>query len=45
MSEPRVRWQPDRITVARSRMAAFREWVVSIRGVEAPDYDALWRGR
>ncbi|MGH3787699.1 MAG: acetoacetate--CoA ligase [Pseudonocardiaceae bacterium] len=36
-------WQPDPDTVARTRMAAFRDWLVSARGVVAADYDALWR--
>jgi len=43
MSEPRILWQPDPATVARSRMAAFRAWVASTCGVQAPDYAALWR--
>jgi acetoacetyl-CoA synthetase len=43
MSEPRILWQPDPATVARSRMAAFRDWLASARGVRVPDYDALWR--
>jgi acetoacetyl-CoA synthetase len=43
MSEPRILWQPDSATVARSRMAAFREWLASHRGVVVADYDELWR--
>ncbi|HSL09611.1 MAG TPA: acetoacetate--CoA ligase [Pseudonocardiaceae bacterium] len=43
MSEPRILWQPDPATVARSRMAGFRGWLASARGVQVPDYDALWR--
>jgi len=43
MTEPRILWQPDPATVARSRMTAFREWVAASRGVQAPDYAALWR--
>ena len=42
MSEPRILWQPDPATVARSRMAAFREWLGSTRGEQLADYDALW---
>jgi acetoacetyl-CoA synthetase len=43
MREPRILWQPDPITVARSQMAAFRRWLASRRGVVAAGYDALWR--
>jgi acetoacetyl-CoA synthetase len=43
MSEPRILWQPDPATVARSRMAEFREWLASHRQVAVADYDALWR--
>ncbi|MGH3810170.1 MAG: acetoacetate--CoA ligase [Pseudonocardiaceae bacterium] len=43
MSEPRILWQPDPATVARSRIAAFRGWLASRRGVVVADYDSLWR--
>ncbi|MDQ4011011.1 MAG: acetoacetate--CoA ligase [Actinomycetota bacterium] len=43
MSEPRILWEPDPATVACSRMAAFRRWLASARGVVAADYDELWR--
>ena len=43
MNEPRILWQPDPDVVARSQIAAFRAWLVSHRGVELADYDALWR--
>ncbi|MGH3796505.1 MAG: acetoacetate--CoA ligase [Pseudonocardiaceae bacterium] len=43
MSEPPILWRPNPATVTRSRMAAFREWVGSTCGVQAADYDALWR--
>lgn len=43
MSGPRILWQPDPATVARSQMAAFRGWLASTRGVVVADYDALWR--
>jgi acetoacetyl-CoA synthetase len=43
MSEPRILWQPDPATVARSRTAAFREWLASTRGLQLANYDALWR--
>ncbi|MGH4020122.1 MAG: acetoacetate--CoA ligase [Pseudonocardiaceae bacterium] len=36
-------WRPDADDVARSRIAAFREWLASTRGVQLPDYDATWR--
>ncbi len=40
---PRILWQPDPAGVARTRIAAFREWLASTQGVELDDYDALWR--
>ena len=40
---PRILWQPDPVTVARSRMAAFREWLAATRGVVVADYEGLWR--
>jgi acetoacetyl-CoA synthetase len=43
MSEPRILWSPDPDVVAQSRMAAFRAWLASQRGVMVADYDALWR--
>ncbi len=43
MSEPRILWQSDPAAVARSRMAAFREWLALTQGVRLADYDALWR--
>ncbi|MGH3932375.1 MAG: acetyl-coenzyme A synthetase N-terminal domain-containing protein, partial [Pseudonocardiaceae bacterium] len=43
MSQPRILWQPDPATVARSRMATFREWLASTQGVRLADYEALWR--
>ncbi len=43
MSEPRILWQPDPAAVARSRMAAFREWLAVTQGVRLAGYDALWR--
>ncbi|MGQ0719684.1 MAG: acetoacetate--CoA ligase [Pseudonocardiales bacterium] len=43
MSEPRILWQPDPATVARSRMAAFRGWLAAARGEVLADYHALWR--
>ena len=43
MGNPRLLWQPDPATVARTRMAAFRAWLASARGVVVADYDELWR--
>jgi acetoacetyl-CoA synthetase len=43
MNEPRILWQPEPDVVARSRIAAFRAWLASHRGVELADYQALWR--
>ena len=43
VGEPPVLWWPDPAIVARSRMAAFRAWLASRRGVVAADYEALWR--
>jgi len=40
---PRVLWQPDPDAVARSRIAAFREWLADTGDLDLPDYDALWR--
>jgi acetoacetyl-CoA synthetase len=43
VSVPPILWQPDPAIVARSRIAAFRAWLASHRGVVVADYDALWR--
>ncbi|MGH3780833.1 MAG: acetyl-coenzyme A synthetase N-terminal domain-containing protein, partial [Pseudonocardiaceae bacterium] len=43
MSAPQILWLPDPAAVARSRMAAFRSWLASRRGIIVADYDALWR--
>lgn len=40
---PEVLWSPDPESVTRSRMAAFRTWLSSTRGIDLADYDALWR--
>ncbi len=42
-SAPRVLWQPDAEDVAQTRIAAFREWLRTTRGVVVDDYDSLWR--
>jgi acetoacetyl-CoA synthetase len=44
MTTPRVLWTPDPDAVARSRMAAFRSWLLTHRGVRLDEgYHALWR--
>jgi acetoacetyl-CoA synthetase len=46
MSEPQILWRPDPDVVARSRIAAFRAWLASHRGVglaDLADYESLWR--
>jgi acetoacetyl-CoA synthetase len=40
---PRAVWTPSLEAVASSRMAAFRSWLGSSRGVELDGYDALWQ--
>jgi acetoacetyl-CoA synthetase len=35
-------WRPDPARVEASRMAEFRRWLASTRGVEVADYQALW---
>jgi acetoacetyl-CoA synthetase len=40
----RVVWTPDPHEVAKSRMAAFRSWLLVNRGIDVPDgYRHLWR--
>ncbi|MDA3630647.1 acetoacetate--CoA ligase [Saccharopolyspora sp. WRP15-2] len=39
---PEVLWRPSSEQVAASRMAAFRRWLRSERGVDLADYRALW---
>jgi acetoacetyl-CoA synthetase len=43
MGNSTILWRPDPATVARTRMAAFRRWLASARGVAVADYDQLWR--
>ncbi|MPZ67302.1 MAG: acetoacetate--CoA ligase [Pseudonocardiaceae bacterium] len=40
---PRILWQPDPEDVAQTRIAAFREWLRTTRGIDVDGYDALWR--
>jgi acetoacetyl-CoA synthetase len=39
---PELLWRPDPSRVADGRMAAFRTWLRENRGVDVPDYAALW---
>ncbi|MPZ81969.1 MAG: acetoacetate--CoA ligase [Actinophytocola sp.] len=39
---PELLWRPDPSRVEASRMAAFRAWLRAERGVDVPDYAALW---
>jgi acetoacetyl-CoA synthetase len=39
---PELLWQPDAAQVAETRLASFRSWLVSTRGLDLPDYSALW---
>ena len=43
MSEPPILWLPDPAAVSRSRIAAFRSWLASRRGITVADYEQLWR--
>ena len=38
-----VLWSPTPDAVSRTRIARFRAWLASERGVELPDYAALWQ--
>ncbi|MEV0698429.1 acetoacetate--CoA ligase [Saccharopolyspora sp. NPDC050389] len=40
---PELLWQPSPERVAASRMAAFRDWLRTERGVDLLDYRALWQ--
>ncbi len=42
MSAPPILWRPSRERVERSTLTAFARWVEETRGVEVPDYAALW---
>jgi len=39
---PELLWRPDPSRVEAGRMAAFRTWLRENRGVDVPDYTALW---
>jgi len=44
MTIPRVLWSPDPGKVGESRMAAFRDWLRTDRGIDLDDgYQPLWR--
>ncbi|WP_367133526.1 acetoacetate--CoA ligase [Saccharothrix sp. HUAS TT1] len=40
--EAEVLWRPDPDRVGDSRMAAFRSWLASSKGLDLPDYPSLW---
>jgi acetoacetyl-CoA synthetase len=40
---PELLWRPDPARVSETRVAAFRAWLRSSRGLDLPDYDSLWR--
>jgi acetoacetyl-CoA synthetase len=40
---PELLWQPDPNRVDDTAVASFRAWVRTHRGLDLPDYDALWR--
>ncbi|MCI2423493.1 acetoacetate--CoA ligase [Saccharopolyspora sp. K220] len=42
-STPELLWQPSAERVAASRMAWFRAWLRIERGLDLPDYRALWQ--
>ena len=35
---PELLWQPDPVAVERSRMAAFRRWLLAERGLDVAGY-------
>ncbi|GLU47812.1 acetoacetate--CoA ligase [Nocardiopsis ansamitocini] len=41
--QPPVLWEPDAAQIERANITAFARWAARNRGVEAADYDALWR--
>jgi acetoacetyl-CoA synthetase len=36
-------WSPGLLAIDRARVTAYQRWLAAERGVEARDYDALWR--
>ncbi|MEV1119013.1 acetoacetate--CoA ligase [Actinosynnema sp. NPDC049800] len=40
--EAEVLWRPDPDRVGDTRMAAFRSWLASTKGLDLPDYESLW---
>jgi acetoacetyl-CoA synthetase len=40
--EAEVLWRPDPDRVQDTRMAAFRSWLASTKGLDLPDYESLW---
>lgn len=41
--QPPILWSPDEERKERANLTAFTRWVREHRGVDAPDYEALWR--
>jgi len=40
---PPILWQPSKDRVARANVTRFARWLEETRGLELPDYHALWR--
>jgi acetoacetyl-CoA synthetase len=40
---PEQLWRPSTALVERARLTEFRHWLEAERGLDLPDYDALWR--
>jgi acetoacetyl-CoA synthetase len=36
-------WQPDAAAIDRATITRYARWLVRTRGLQLPDYDALWR--
>jgi acetoacetyl-CoA synthetase len=43
MSAPRKLWEPSPEAIERSRMTAYMRWLAAERGIDAGDYESLWR--
>jgi acetoacetyl-CoA synthetase len=43
MSGPPVVWRPSEARIERATITRFARWLEETRGLELPDYDALWR--
>src|SRR6266702_3392883 len=40
---PELLWRPDPDRVATTRIAGFRDWLRTSRGIDLADYEAMWR--